>query len=133
MNTYCGTLIGYDVICISKAHQNKVGKVVRFTGDGGKKKFEFALGDGQVFSVARQSIRKVVSPQVTEGVQSQVRVTQPQIATGMDEVMLDEAVGSMNLSSSDEIEVHDDDLERYRKDPHPRRPIGSWITLKVSY
>lgn len=115
MNTYSGITIGDDVICISKAHQNKVGKVVRFTGDGGKRKFEIALGDGQVFSVARQSIRKVVSPQVAEGVQSQVRVAQPQIATGIDEVMLDEDVGSVNSSSSDEMEVHDDDLERYRK------------------
>ena len=112
MNMYSGIAIGDKVICTSKAHLNKTGKVVRFVGDGGKRKFEIALGDGQLFSVARQSLRKVVTPPVVEGAGAHVRIAERQVATGMDEVILDEENASVNSSSSDEMDVNLDDFER---------------------
>ncbi len=54
----------------------------------------------------------MVSPAVVEGVGAHVRMPDPQVATGMDDVIVDEDIGSVNSSNSDDIDGILDEIER---------------------
>lgn len=113
MNSYSGLTIEDNVIGTCKFNLNKIGKVIGFSGDHGKRKIEIMLENGRQVSYSRRSVKKIQLSSSSQVDIQHDRAAAPQITNNIDEIMSEESFSSSNSSTDEELDISQDREVRY--------------------